>query len=157
MRKVYGVALAVTALAAGACATLGRQYFRQPAVTVQDVAVSGLGINGGSLDVLLNVQNPNDYRLDATRLTYQVLVDTVHIASGLLPNGFHVDGKGTQQVKIPVNFTYAGLGEAGRRMMNNGTVPYTVSGDITVGSVVGNFTVPFQQSGRITSVGGVSR
>mgnify|MGYP003350877281 CR=1 FL=1 len=34
-------------------------------VTVQDVRLTGIGLTGGSLDVLVNVKNPNDFRLDA--------------------------------------------------------------------------------------------
>jgi hypothetical protein len=32
-----------------------------------------------------------------------------------------------------------------------------VTGDVTVGTVVGNFTVPFSSSGNFTAFGGASR
>ncbi|HKO16371.1 MAG TPA: LEA type 2 family protein [Gemmatimonadaceae bacterium] len=154
---MLSVAAGAVALGAGACSSLGRQMFKQPVVNLQDVKVTGLGLNGGSLDVILGVQNPNDFRLDARRLTYRVLMDTVTLATGATDQPFTVDSKNTQQVHIPINFTYAGLGQAGRSILNNGTVNYTVSGDVTVGSPVGNFTIPFSQTGRYSTLGGSSR
>src|SRR5690348_14490864 len=67
MRRIL---LAMTVVAAAACNTLGKQAFREPVVTLADVKVTGVGLTGGSLDVVLNVENPNDFRLDATQMHY---------------------------------------------------------------------------------------
>lgn len=154
MRRIL---LATAAMALAACATLGKAALRDPIVTLQDVKVTGIGLNGGSLDVVLNVDNPNDFRLDATQLRYNVLVDTVPFANGTTTQRFTVEGKKSQQVHIPINFTYSGVGAAGRQLMNTGSVNYTVKGDVTVGSPVGNLTVPFSQTGRYSTLGGNSR
>jgi LEA14-like dessication related protein len=151
------ILLTVLVGAIGACSALGKAAFQQPVVTLADVKVTGVGLNGGSLDVVLNVQNPNDFRLDATQLRYNVLVDTVPFANGTTTQRFTVEGKKTQQVHIPINFTYSGVGQAGRQLMNTGSVNYTVRGDVTVGSPIGNYTIPFSQTGRYSTLGGVSR
>ena len=153
MRRI----LLATAVAVVGCSALGKQVLKDPVVTLADVKVTGVGLNGGSLDVVLNVQNPNDFRLDATQLNYNVLVDTVPFASGTTTQRFTVEGKKTQQVHIPINFTYSGVGAAGRQLMNTGSVNYTVKGDVTVGSPLGNLTVPFTQTGRYSTLGGNSR
>ena len=153
MRRI----LLATAIAVAGCSALGRQALKDPIVTLADVKVTGVGLNGGSLDVVLNVQNPNDFRLDATQLRYNVLVDTVPFANGTTTQRFTVEGKRSQQVHIPINFTYAGVGQAGRQLMNVGSVNYTVKGDVTVGSPLGNLTVPFSQTGRYSTLGGNSR
>jgi LEA14-like dessication related protein len=144
-------------LAATGCATLGRQAFREPVVSLQDVKVTGVGLNGGSLDVILNVQNPNDFRLDATRLRYTVLVDSIQFADGVTTQRFTVEGKQTTPLHIPINFTYAGIGQAGRQLLNTGSVNYTVRGDVTVGTPIGDRTIPFSQTGRYSTLGGNSR
>jgi LEA14-like dessication related protein len=154
MRRIL---LVSATLAVAACSALGKAAFRQPVVSLQDVKVTGIGLNGGSLDVVLNVQNPNDFRLDATQMHYAVLVDTVPFANGTTTQPFTVEGKRAQQVHIPINFTYAGVGQAGRQLMNTGSVNYTVRGDVVVGSPIGNFTVPFSQTGRYSTLGGSSR
>ena len=145
------------ALAASSCSTLGRQAFREPVVSLQDVKVTGVGLNGGSLDVILSVQNPNDFRLDATQLRYTVLVDSVQFAEGVTRQNFTVEGKQTTPIHIPINFTYAGVGQAGRQLLNTGSVNYTVRGDVTVGTPVGNFTIPYSQTGRYSTLGGNNR
>lgn len=155
MRK-FAVLLTATALIAGTgCAMLGRQAFQSPVVHLRDVRVRGVGLTGGSLDVLLSVYNPNHYRLDATRMTYRVALagDSVTLATGAVDNRFTVQDRDSSIVTIPVNFSYAGVGSAGRTLLNQGTVNYHVMGDVTVGTPVGNFTVPYSSIGRFTTSG----
>ena len=151
------VAMMVAGVSAAACSTLGRQAFREPVVTLQDVKVTGVGLSGGSLDVILNVENPNEFRLDATQLRYTVLIDSVQLANGTASQRFTVDGQQTTPIHIPINFTYAGVGQAGRQLLNTGSVNYTVRGDVTVGTPVGNFTIPYSQTGRYSTLSGNSR
>jgi LEA14-like dessication related protein len=159
-RLMLGAAAAAIAITAG-CSTLGRAAFQQPIVNLKDVAVQGVGLTGGQLAVKLNVYNPNGYRLDATRLSYNVQVgdggNGVNLATGTVDNRFTVLSGDSTTVTIPVSFTYAGIGAAGRELLNSGAVPYRVNGDVTVGTVVGNFTVPYSSTGRFTAFGGASR
>jgi LEA14-like dessication related protein len=149
------VLAACAALAAAGCSMLGHAAFKDPVVHLSDVQLRGFGVTGGQLDVKLSVYNPNHYRLDATRLTYTVNMagDSVHIADGTLDNRFTVNEGDSAMVAIPVSFTYAGLGAAGRSLLNTGVVNYHVLGNVTVGSPVGSFTVPFSQTGRFTTTG----
>ncbi len=155
MRKLVFAVAAAAALVSSACALLGRQAFKNPEVKLQDVKLLGLGVTGGQLNVDLAVYNPNHYRLDATKVHYTVNMagDSVRIADGVLDNRFTVDEGKTSIVTIPVSFTYAGLGAAGRSMLNTGGVNYHVIGDVAVGTPVGSFTVPFNTTGRFTASG----
>jgi LEA14-like dessication related protein len=142
------------ATAVAGCATIARQAFQEPIVSVRDVRLNGLGLTGGSVDVALNVYNPNNYRLDATRLTYRLLFDTVTFATGELTQQQTLQARDTLRVLIPVNFTYRGVGEAGRQILNTGSVNYRVAGDVTVGSPIGSFTIPYSSTGRFSTLGG---
>ncbi|HKC80601.1 MAG TPA: LEA type 2 family protein [Gemmatimonadaceae bacterium] len=161
MRNIIGrrtmlatAALAVFAIAG--CASLGALGgFKEPIVTFKDLRVRGLGLTGGSLDAYLSVYNPNGFRLDATRLTYKVTVGTdTEVGTGALDSRFTVQDKDSTTVRIPIDFTYAGIGAAGRQMMQSGSVPYNVTGDVTVTTPVGNFTVPYSGTGRFSAFGG---
>ena len=161
MRNIIGrrtmlatAALAVFAIAG--CASLGALGgFKEPIVTFKDLRVRGLGLTGGSLDAYLSVYNPNGFRLDATRLTYKVTVGSdAEVGTGVLDSRFTVQDKDSTIVRIPIDFTYAGIGAAGRQMMQSGSVPYNVSGDVTVTTPVGNFTVPYSGTGRFSAFGG---
>jgi LEA14-like dessication related protein len=154
MRKLTIAVVAVLASGVG-CSALGRAGFEQPVVHLRDVAVRGVGLTGGSLDVKLSVYNPNHYRLDATRMTYKVALagDSVTLATGALDSRFTVQDRDSTTVTIPVSFTYSGIGAAGRSILSTGAVDYHVTGDVTVGSAVGNFTVPYSSTGRFTTTG----
>ena len=152
--KLAAAALAVFAIAG--CASLGALGgFKEPIVTFKDLRVRGLGLTGGSLDAYLNVYNPNGFRLDATRLSYTVTVgDNAQVGTGVLDSRFTVQNNDSTQVRIPIDFTYAGIGAAARQMMQSGSVPYNVAGDVTVATPVGNFTVPYSGTGRFSAFGG---
>jgi LEA14-like dessication related protein len=155
MRPYVVMTMTVLAVSTAGCAALGRQAFKEPTVTLQDVQLKGIGASGGAVDVVLNVYNPNNYRLDATRVTYRLLFDTVQVATGAITDRQTVQGKDTLHVAIPVSFTFRGIGEAGRQLLSTGAVNYRVTGDVTVGSPIGNFTVPFSTTGRVSTLGGI--
>jgi LEA14-like dessication related protein len=135
------------------CASVARQMFREPAVSLRDVRVVGLGVTGGELDVVLAVHNPNNYRLDASRMSYRVFVgDTISLAGGSLDARQTVQAGDSSLVHVPVNFTYAGLGAVGRQLYATGVVNYRVTGDITVWTGISNYTVPFSATGRYSTM-----
>ena len=156
MRKLLVAAtLAVTATMA-ACSSVARATFAQPRVDFKDVRVNGLGLTGGSLDIVLGIYNPNEFQLDATRLDYTLLVgdDSVQFGQGSLDSKFVVNERDSTTVRLPLTFTYAGIGEAGRQIMNTGTVNYTVRGNLVVTTLVGNYTVPYRQTGSFSTLSG---
>lgn len=150
-----GAALAVLAGGA-ACASLGRAVFKEPTVSFRGVTLNGLGLTGGSLDLALGVYNPNSFNLEATRLTYNLVMDSVTVADGALETSRVFQSGDTSVVSIPVNFTYAGLGRAGQELMRSGTVNYRVLGNLTVATPLGNFTRPYDQTGRFTPLRGTT-
>lgn len=146
------ITVVVLAAAVTACASLGRATFREPVVTYKDAVITGLGISGGSLEVVLSVYNPNSYRLDGTGLTYRINVDSVPFGSGNLNERFTVQEGDSTMVRLPLSFTYAGVGQAGRQLIQTGSVQYTVSGEITVGTPIGTFTRPYSGKGTLTTM-----
>ena len=158
MRRLMLGAVVATFAVTGGCSALGRQVFKEPVVRLQNVRVNGVGLTGGNLDVRLSVYNPNGYRLDATQMTYNLLVgDSVKFAEGTLDSRFTVNGNDSSVVTIPVSFTYAGVGAAGRQLLNTGGVNYRVAGEVRVGTALGSFNVPYNAAGRFNALGGTSR
>jgi len=157
MRNPKFVVVALAIAAAAGCATLGRATFKEPIVHFQDARLTGVGINGGSLEVKLSLYNPNGFKLDGTRLTYMLMIDSVKFGEGALADRFTVQEKDSTIVTLPLSFTYAGVGEAGRQLMNTGSVNYRVRGDVTVSTPLGNFTRPYDQTGRFSTLSGRAR
>src|SRR4051812_20511314 len=153
MKRIFVLATAAVAvIAAAGRAALGRQAFADPIVSLRDVKITGLGLQGGNLEVVLAEYNPNNYSLDATRLNYRIQVDSTPLANGVLDNRFSLTNKDTTQVHIPVTFSWTGLGAGVRSIFNTGAVNYRVLGDVTVGSPVGSYTIPFSQTGRYSTL-----
>jgi len=144
--------LTLIAVTTTACASLGYAAFREPVVTYTDAVITGLGVTGGTLEVVLSVYNPNSFRLDGTQLTYRINVDSVPFGNGTFNEQFTVQQGDSTRVRLPLSFSYAGVGQAGRQLIQTGSVQYTVSGEITVGTPIGNFTRPYSGRGRLTTL-----
>lgn len=151
------IVAALAALVLAGCASLGLGGFKEPIVHFNDAKVRGLGLSGGSVDVVLSVYNPNGFDLNATRLSYRLMVEDKELGTGALNNAFRVGDNDSTYVTIPVDFTYAGLGAAGRQLLTSGTINYRVLGDFTVQTPLGSFTRPYDQRGRFSSFGGSSQ
>jgi LEA14-like dessication related protein len=143
---------AAVLMAVVGCSALGRQLFKRPTVILRDVRLTGLGISGGNLDVVLAVYNPNNYRLDATQMHYQLMVDTIPVASGEISDRNAFQGGDTTIVHLPVQFSYSGVGAASRQLSQTGAVNYKVVGDLTVDSPIGSRSFPFTSSGRFSTI-----
>ncbi len=81
-------------------------------------------------------------------------MDSNKQGEGELADRFVVQEKDSSLVRLPVRFTYAGLGAAGRALITSGTVNYRVRGDFTVATPLGSFTRPYDRTGRYSSVTG---
>src|SRR4026209_114782 len=154
-KRILLAAIGVPAL--GGCASMGVGGFKQPLVQFSDVKIRGLGLSGGALDIVLSVYNPNGFDLNATRLTYKLMVEDKELGTGVLDRAFRVKDRDSTFVTIPMDFTYAALGSAGRQLLSSGAVNYRVIGDVTVTTPRGNYTLPSDQRGRFSSFGGTSQ
>ncbi len=152
-RRAWSVA-AMVLLAAAGCASLGRGTFASPVVELKDVRVKGVGLQGGSLDVILDVYNPNNYRLDATRVTYTLFVDTNKVAMGEITKLVTLTQGTKSEVVLPVTFTIQELLGAAKALTGTGSVNYRVAGNVTVSTPVGDFTRPYESKGRYDAMRG---
>src|ERR1700737_1751671 len=110
----------VTVAAMSACASLGMAGFREPIVSFKDVKVRGLGLSGGSPDAYFSLHKPNGFRLDARRAPNNVLVGQNQLGTGALNSRFTVQNGDSTTVRIPIDFTYAGIGSAPPPVMPQG-------------------------------------
>jgi LEA14-like dessication related protein len=155
--RTHSVALAAAVTLFSGCAALGRASFKEPVVSLREVAITGLGLSGGNVDVVLSIYNPNGFNLDALGMTYQVDIDSIPLGSGQLGQRFVVQKGDSSVVRLPISFTYAGIGAAGRQLIQSGAINYRVRGDFTVATPIGNFTRPYDQTGRYTTMIGNRR
>jgi LEA14-like dessication related protein len=158
LRDVFRRPLVVVlALLSVGCVPLGRQAFRNPTVELRDIRVRALGLEGGSLDLVLDVYNPNDFRMDATRLTYTLSADSGAVASGAVTKRVTLMNKAHNDVSLPVSFSMKELMGAAQILLRKGSVDYTVKGNVTVDTPFGSFTRPYEGKARLDNASLIPR
>ncbi len=130
------------------CASLARQAFQAPDIQLRDVRVREVGPQGGALDVVLDVFNPNDYRIDTARLTYTLFVDSTRVANGVIPQHLTLPRRMKTEVRLPISFTLLDLLKVGQVLSRPGPVSYRVDGLVTVATPFGELTRPYSGNGR---------
>lgn len=145
--------LSLAGAGAGACASLARSSFQNPTVELKNVVVKGIGLNGGSLDVILDVHNLNDYRIDASRVTYTVFAESLQVATGEVTKRVTLDNKSISTIVLPVTFSMRELSQAANVLLQRGSIEYTVQGDFTLETPFGSITRPYSGKGRYDSLG----
>ena len=143
MRPLRLLIVAVLAIGLSACATLGRQAFATPLVALKDVRVRTIGLDGGALDLVLDVFNPNDYRMDATRLSYTLVADSATVATGAIDKRVTLLNKQHNEVVMPVSFSVKELFGVAEVLLRKGGVEYAVKGDVTMDTPFGSMTRPY--------------
>jgi LEA14-like dessication related protein len=149
--------LVLLTLAASGCTAFARQAFRTPTVELKDIRVRGIGLDGGSLDLVLDVYNPNDYRMDATKLTYTLTADSASVATGAVTKRVTLVNKTRSEVLLPVSFSMKELMGAAQIMLRKGSVDYAVKGEVTVDTPFGSMTRPYEGKARLDNASLIPR
>lgn len=144
------------ALAGNACAGLGGN-FREPEVQLDHAVVRGIGLSGGSLDLVVRVQNPNNFTLEADKLQVGFDVEGSHLGDITYEDDFAVTQNGETTLTLPLRFGWSGVGRAVRAALGYGDLPYKMKGQATLKLPGGGRTsVSFTHEGRapLTRPGG---
>src|SRR6266496_6349812 len=131
------------------CATLGRLAFTEPAISLQEIGVTGIGLTGGTFDLVFDVYNPNDYRIRSTRLEVGVDLEGTHFGDALLERPLDLSPTNHNRVVVPVRFEWAGVGAGARAMLTRRTLAYGVTGRVFLDTPLGAKTVGLTGTGNV--------
>lgn len=139
----------LAALALGtACSGLGGN-FREPQVQLDRAVIRGVGFSGGNLDLVVRVQNPNNFALHADKLQVGLEVEGSHLGDITYEDDFAVSENGETTLILPLRFGWAGVGQAVRAALGYGDLPYKMTGQATLKLPGGARTsVSFTHEGR---------
>jgi LEA14-like dessication related protein len=141
--------LGVPLMVAG-CATLGQALrFQEPDIKLQEIRVTGLGLTGGTLDLALDVFNPNGYRLRTTRLELGIDLEDVHFGDALLETPLDLPSQQHSLVTVPVQFEWAGVGAGARALLSRQAVRFGLTGVASLSTPVGDRRVQVHGSGEV--------
>lgn len=144
--------IVIASFALSGCQTLMRQAFASPVVQVRDVRVKNIGLSGGTIDVVLDVENPNEYRIDAEKISYNFFVDTTRVVTGELAQLMTLERSGKTTITVPVSFDYNAVSVAMREYLARGALDYRVEGFFTLVTPVGRLTRPYSGTGRVAGM-----
>ena len=146
----------VLALAGARCSNLSG-VFEKPDLQFRGLRVNSIGLDGASIDIVVDVYNPNSYRLGLERFSYDLAIENVHFGAGTTDAPLSVDGRNTATVRLPLDVNWSLLGDVGRGVLNTGSVNYGVTGELTVATGFGSFRVPYTKAGRFSVLGNSER
>jgi len=132
-----------------ACATLSRLTFQEPELRLEAINITGLGITGGTFDLVFDVYNPNDYRVRSTRLEVGVDLEGTHFGDALLERPLDLSPTNHSRVVVPVRFEWAGVGAGARAMLTRQALGYGVTGTVFLDTPLGDRTVTLQGKGNV--------
>ncbi|HSM06867.1 MAG TPA: LEA type 2 family protein [Longimicrobiales bacterium] len=154
-RPVRTVLIAPLLLALTACASL----VKEPQVALASVELAGIGIQGATVRVEMDVTNPNGFDLDARAVEYTLFFlpadapaesdDWRTLVGGRTAQAVTLPRNGTVRVPVEIPFTYREVGDAAASLLRDGTLRYRFQGAFTVGSPVGDLRIPFDRTGLL--------
>ncbi|HUR96082.1 MAG TPA: LEA type 2 family protein [Gemmatimonadales bacterium] len=134
------------ALFAGCAGLTGA--LKEPDLRLDRVILRGVGVTGGTMDLVVAVYNPNDFDLNGTRLQVGFDVENSHLGDLEYDTDFQVQRGDTTALTLPVRFSWSGMASAVRAALGYGDLPYTIKGQLTVDTPFGEHKVPFTREGR---------
>ena len=141
---------ALLAVTVSSCATLRNALpFQKPDVQLKEIDLTGFGMTGGTMDLVFDVYNPNDYRLRSTRLEVALALAGTDFGEALIDKPLDLSPQNHSQVVMPVRFTWSGVGAAARVLFEKQELPYGVTGAVIVETPIGDQRVELKSSGNV--------
>jgi LEA14-like dessication related protein len=148
VKRLAMLGVAVVLLAA--CATLQNALrFAEPQVQLQQINITGIGLTGGTMDLVFDVFNPNDYRLRSTRLEVSLALENTHFADGLIDKPLDLSPANHTQVVMPIRFDWAGLGAGAQALLTKQAVAFGLTGTVFLDTPLGTKQVQLRGSGNV--------
>jgi LEA14-like dessication related protein len=144
------IATIAIAVALTGCKTLGSAlHFSEPTIALKEIQITGIGLSGGTLDLALDVSNPNDYRLRSTRLELGIDLENVHFGDALLETPLELPSQQHTLVTVPVRFEWAGVGAGARGLLTRQAIRFGLTGTAFLGTPLGDRRVQVRGSGDV--------
>jgi LEA14-like dessication related protein len=131
------------------CVVPRSAVFRQPDVSLKEIHVTGLGLSGGTLDLVFDVFNPNPYRIRSTRLEIGLDLEQTHFGDALFERPLDLSPENHSEVLVPVRFEWAGVGAGAKGLLKRQAVAYGVTGAVLLDTPLGVQRVALHGQGEV--------
>ncbi|ASP39046.1 hypothetical protein CHH28_10310 [Bacterioplanes sanyensis] len=143
-------AVIVAAVLLASCATLN-QVVQKPQAKVSGVSIAELSVKQVTLDVLVDVYNPNPVALNTESLTLNLSVNEHSLASLQRSDYRHsIAAKGNSQITLPLTLTFDELRKLASSMEDKDTLNYGIEGEVGFKlPVIGVLVLPLEYKGEL--------
>ncbi len=132
-----------------ACATLRGLAFTEPDLQLQEIDITGIGLTGGTFDLVFDVYNPNDYHIRSTRLEVGIDLEDTHFGDALLERPLDLSPQNHSRVVVPVRFEWAGIGAGAKGLLTHQALSYGITGRVMLDTPLGEKTVTLTGKGNV--------
>ena len=129
-----------------ACGTLDKRLNPiQPKVFIDAIEIEDASLSGLTALLTLNVENPNNFALNAKGLDYTMNLAGTDILSGETTSNMSVPALGSGKIEVPVRISYQSILETIPKVMETGIASYNFSGSIHTRL----FNIPFDKTDEL--------
>ena len=136
-------------IALGACALARGLKFEAHRGRLDTVQIVGLNLNGGALNLMLDVYNPNSYDLRSTRIDAGLDLEDTHFGDATLDRDIILAARAHTPVTIPLRFTWQGVGAGARALLTRREVAYDLRAEIRARTPAGERPVRLNLDGTV--------
>lgn len=129
-----------------ACGSLDKRLNPiQPKVFIDAIEIEDATLSGLTALLTLNLENPNNFALNAQGLDYTMSLAGTDILSGENTSSMSVPALGSGKIEVPVRISYSSLLETIPKVMQTGVASYNFSGSIHTRL----FNIPFTKTDEL--------
>lgn len=126
-----------------------------PAVKIPKISLSGLKVKGLSftkvdLELGIDVDNPNIFGIDMSKLNYVINIAGQQVADGSSLNVAQVPKKGKGSIHLPISLSFSGVASAVRSAITGSSVDCAVSGGADLNSPFGLLHLPIDVNQNVS-------
>jgi LEA14-like dessication related protein len=150
-RRIAAPLLALALLAGCAeLAQVAKAALQPPRLTFESATIEAIDLEGVTVALRWQVENPNAFGLDVARFGYRVEVEERRVVEGEAPSGLKIPANGSGPFTVPVRIRFADVpGFVALASSRRDEVAYRVSGSVGVRSPVGVLDLPLSHEGRL--------
>ena len=140
---------AVLVLFTSGCATVQQFQFEQPHFDLTSVRIDGLGLTGGSLTLLIDVDNPNAYDLRTGQIDLAIDFEGTRFGEAFLDGSTRFGSQAVTPIELPLSFSWRGVGAGARALLERGAIGYTLATRLTVNTPLGARPIEMTTRGNV--------
>lgn len=146
---IMGWVLAIIVILTTGCATIQQLRFEVPDFDLTSVRIDGLGLTGGSLTLLIDVDNPNSYDLRTGQINVAIDFEGTRFGEAFLDGSTRFGSRTVTAIELPLTFNWAGVGAGARALLGRGAIDYTLATRLTVDTPLGDRPIEVTTRGTV--------